>query len=205
MTDAVHALLTILDVQPSIGVGHSAGVAVLLQLALTHERAPASIVGVNSALVSINALGQVLQPFSRAMFDLDFVTDAVASLLRGGLLATTLLRSTGTVLDPAQEARYVSMLTDETRVKATLRMMSRWDLPTLGANLSRIVQPVTLVHSANEPWVPFAELLDVTRDLRARTVVDLAPAGHLIPDEKPARLAEIIAAVFAGMSAAPAG
>jgi magnesium chelatase accessory protein len=205
MTDAVHALLTALDVRPSIGVGHSAGAALLLQLALTHERAPSAIVGVNSALVSINALGQLLQPFSRAVFDFDVVTDAVAALLRGGLLARALLRSTGTVLDPAQEERYISMLTDESRVQATLRMMSRWDLPTLNANLSHIKVPVTLVHSVNEPWVPFPALLDVTRGLRRRTVFDLAPAGHLIPDEKPTRLAEIVAAAFAAITPESAG
>ncbi len=200
MTNAVSALLRTLDVQPSIGVGHSAGAAVLLQLASSHEVTPQSIIGVNSALVSINALGQIMLPFSRALFDVESVRSAVAALLRNGTIARTLLRSTGTTLDPVQEARYVAMLTDETRVGAVLRMMARWDLPALQAQFPRVRVPVTLVHSRNEPWVPFDELLEVTRTLPMRSVIDVTPAGHLIPDEQAPRLAEIIASAVASLA-----
>jgi magnesium chelatase accessory protein len=199
MADAVGALFRALNLRPAVGVGHSAGAAVLLQLASSREVTPQSIIGVNSALVSINALGQMLLPFSRALFDVDGVRSAVAALLRNGTVARTLLRSTGTALDAVQEARYVSMLTDDDRVGAVLRMMARWDLPALADTFPSISLPVTLVHSSNEPWVDFAELLDVTRALPQRIVIDLAPAGHLIPDEKPQRLAEIVASTFAAL------
>ena len=204
MTDAVGALLRTLDVHPDIGVGHSAGAAVLLQLASSHEVGPRSIIGVNSALVSINALGQMLLPFSRALFDLDVVRSTIAALLENGALARNLLQSTGTTLDPAQEARYVQMLTDESRVGAVLRMMARWDLPLLQHEFPRIDVPVTLVHSKNEPWVPFDELLTATRSLPRRSVIDMTPAGHLIPDEKPAELADVVASVFARLTAGSA-
>ena len=75
----------------AIGVGHSAGAAVLLQLALSHEVTPQSIIGVNSALVSINPLGQALLPFSRALFDLHPVRAAIAALLRNGTVAREIL------------------------------------------------------------------------------------------------------------------
>jgi magnesium chelatase accessory protein len=201
MADAVAALLRELDVRPVIGVGHSAGAAVLLRLAATREVSPQSIIGVNSALVSMNALGQLLLPFSRAMFDVDTVRNAAAALLDNGTIARMMLRSTGSPLDPAQEARYVAMLTDEMRVGAVLRMMARWDLPALLEQLPRIATPVTLVHSSNEPWVPFDALLAATRTLPHRTVIDVGPAGHLIPDEQPARLAAIVADAFATLAA----
>lgn len=200
MTDAVSALLRALDVRPRIGVGHSAGAAVLLQLASSHEVTPESIIGVNSALVSINALGLALLPFSRALFDLEPVRAAIAALLRNGTVARELLRSAGTLLDPAQEGRYLAMLTNETRVGAVLRMMSRWDLPALQERFPFIGIPVTLVHSRNEPWVPFDDLLEETHTLPMRSVIDVTPAGHLIPDEKPERLADIIASVNAALA-----
>ena len=200
MATAVAELLRALDVTPVIGVGHSAGAAVLLQLASSREVTPQSIIGVNSALVSINALGQILQPVSRTLFDFEPVRAALAALLRGGTIARTLLRSTGTALDPVQEARYVSMLTDERRVGAVLQMMARWDLPALQQTFPRIVLPVTLVHSRNEPWVPFDALMEATRTLPMRSVIDVTPAGHLIPDEKPRELAEIITANLAALS-----
>ena len=84
-------------------------------------------------------------------------------------------------------------------------MMSRWDLPALQAQFPLIRLPVTLVHSSNEPWVPFDELLGVTRTLPMRSVIDLAPAGHLIPDEKPAQLADIIVSAFAALVAPRTG
>lgn len=200
MAAAVTELLRVLGVQPDIGVGHSAGAAVLLQLASSHEVTPQSIIGINSALVSINALGQMLQPVSRTIFDFEPVRAALAALLRGGTIARTLLRSTGTALDPVQEARYVSMLTDERRVEAVLQMMARWDLPTLQQSFPRIALPVTLVHSRNEPWVPFDDLLEATRALPMRSVIDVTPAGHLIPDEKPRAVAEIITTALATLS-----
>ena len=199
MTTAVSELLRTLDVRPSIGVGHSAGAAVLLQLASSHEVTPRSVIGCNSALVSINALGQWLQPITKSLFEVEPVRAAVAALLRNGTLPRTLLRSTGTRLDAQQEARYVTLLTAEARVGAVLRMMSRWNLPALQATFPRVGVPVTLVHSRNEPWVPYDELLDATRALPMRTVVDVTPAGHLIPDEKPALLADIILSALAAL------
>ena len=202
MSNAVSALLTALSVQPVIGVGHSAGAAVLLQLVSAGEVVPRSIIGVNSALVSVNALGQLFLPVSRELLDIDVLRRGVASLLRNGLLPDALLRTTGTPLDPPQRARYVAMLTDETRVEAVLRMMVGWDLPALQAQFPRINVPVTLVHSSNEPWVAFDELLAATTTLPMRTVIDVAPAGHLIPDEHPQRLADIIASTFATLAPA---
>ncbi len=200
MADAVRTLLATLAVRNIvIGVGHSAGAAVLLQLASAHEFAPQSFIGVNSALVSVNALGQMLLPFSRELFDVDPLRAGVAAMLRNGVLPRMLLRSTGTPLDARQEARYVEMLTDETRVGAVLRMMSRWDLRRLQAQFPSLRLPVTLVHSSSEPWVPFADLLHATRALPMRAVIDLAPAGHLIPDERPQALADIIAAAYAAL------
>jgi len=193
MATAVAALLRTLDVRPSIGVGHSAGAAVLLQLAASSpEVTPRLLIGVNSALVSINALGQMLLPVSQSVFDFAPVRTGIAALLRSGTLARTLLRSAGTPLDAAQEARYVSLLADETRVGAVLRMMSRWDLPALQSTFPALRIPVTLVHSRNEPWVSFDALLAATSTLPMRTVIDLTPAGHLIPDEKPVVLADLI-------------
>jgi magnesium chelatase accessory protein len=202
MTTAVTTLLRTLDVRPGIGVGHSAGAAVLLQLAASsHEVSPQSVIGVNSALVSINALGQLLLPTSRSFFDLAPVRAGIAALLGSGAVARTVLRSTGTVLDDAQEARYVSLLTDETRVGAILRMMTRWDLAALQTTFPQLRIPVTLVHSRNEPWVSFEALLDATRALPIRSVIDMTPAGHLIPDEKPVALADVITSALATMPA----
>ena len=196
MASAVSELLRVLGVRPTIAVGHSAGAAVLLQLVSSHEVAPQSIIGVNSALVSVNALGQILLPLSRVLFDVETVRSGVAALLRNGTIARTLLRSTGTTLDAAQEARYVSMLTNERRVGAVLQMMSRWDLPLLHSTFPSVRAPVTLIHSRNEPWVDFDDLMAATHTLPVRTVIDVTPAGHLIPDEKPERVADAILAAF---------
>jgi magnesium chelatase accessory protein len=192
MATAVAALLRALDIHPSIGVGHSAGAAVLLQLASQTDIAPASFICVNSALVSVNALGQFLLPVARTVFDFSLVRDVIAASLQSGTLARRVLRTTGTPLSPEQEARYVTLLTDEMRVGAVLQMMSRWDLPQLQTTFPSIRQRVTLVHSRNEPWVHFGDLLAATATLPDRTIVDATPAGHLLPDERPELLIDVI-------------
>jgi len=197
MADAVAALLQALDAVPRIGVGHSAGAAVLLQLASAHDFAPQSIIGVNSALIPVNALGRFALPFSRALFDTSALQLMAAAVLENGAVARRLLRSAGSPLDTRQEARYVSLLADTRRVGAVFGMMTRWDLEALNATFPRLTVPLTLVHSRNEPWVPFRALLDATRSVPLRTVIDVTPAGHLIPDEKPRQLADIIASTFA--------
>ena len=199
MTTAIRALLRTLGVDPVIGAGHSAGAAVLLQLASSREVALRSIIGVNSALVSLNTLGQLFLPFSRALADFDPLRAIVGALMESGSIARSLLRSTGSPLTPEQEARYVSLLTNNDRVSAALRMMSRWDLPALLATFPSITQPVTLIHSRNEPWVPWDDLMDATRALPHRSVVDVTPAGHLIPDEQPARVATVITEAYAAL------
>lgn len=120
-----------------------------------------------------------------------------AAVLENGAVARRLLRSAGSPLDTRQEARYVSLLADTRRVGAVFGMMTRWDLEALNATFPRLTVPLTLVHSRNEPWVPFRALLDATRSVPLRTVIDVTPAGHLIPDEKPRQLADIIASTFA--------
>jgi len=197
MADAVAALVRALDAKPRIGVGHSAGAAVLLQLASAHEFKPQSIIGVNSALIPVNALGQMLLPLSRALFDTEALQLCAAAVLKSGAVARRLVRSTGSPLGADQEARYVALLADKRRVSAVLGMMTRWDLEALNATFPRLSVPLTLVHSQNEPWVPFRALLDATRSVPLRTVIDVTPAGHLIPDEKPQQLADIIASTFA--------
>ncbi|MCC7055141.1 MAG: alpha/beta fold hydrolase [Gemmatimonadaceae bacterium] len=203
MTAALADLLRTLGVAPVIAAGHSAGAAVLLQLASSREVAPRSIIGVNSALVSLNPLGQLFLPFSRALADLAPLRSVVGAVMESGTIARALLRSTGSTLDPAQEARYVALLTSGERVTAALRMMARWDLPALVATFPSIVQPVTLIHSRNEPWVPWDDLMASTRTLPDRTVVDVTPAGHLIPDEQPARVAAVITAALDALAARP--
>lgn len=200
MGDALRTLLRTLGVQPVVAAGHSAGVAVLLHLARDPSVAAQAIVGVNSALVSLNPLGQLFLPFSRALADWTPLRAMVGALMESGDIARMLLRTTGTTLDAAQEARYVSLLTNEERVSAALRMMSRWDLPALLETFPQLTLPVTLVHSRNEPWVPWADLMEATRALPRRAIVDVTPAGHLIPDEQPQRLAEIIGAVAASLA-----
>ena len=47
----------------------------------------------------------------------------------------------------------------------------------------------------------FDDLMEATRTLPARTVIDVTPAGHLIPDEKPQRVADTIAAAYESLTA----
>jgi magnesium chelatase accessory protein len=197
MSRAVDEVFTALDVSPKIGVGHSAGVAVLLHHAVTTTRpSPAAIVGVNSALVPpLQFMQNVLQPVTQSLFSISPVTSLAAHALAAGL-AKALLRSTQSTLEPAQEARYIQLLSDPARVRTAMQTMARWQLPALHALLPEVACSVHLLHSRTEPWVPWHALETATRALRDRRVTDVPGAGHLIPETHPQVVADAVRAAL---------
>lgn len=199
MAADVAALCEALDVQPALVVGHSAGAAIALRMALDVLDArlalplPRAIVGVNAALVP--------PPFAYAWYVAPFVNVVarsgplarIASAAAGSSLTRTVLSSTGSRLPDHQVELYQALFTSSERCNAVLTMMSNWDLPSLVEELPRITVPLTLVGGEGDQWVPCADTEALAACMPDVTSVRIAGGGHLVHEEQPARTVELIA------------
>lgn len=185
MSAALGALLRQLDIDPVRVAGHSAGVPILMRLALDGHIAPARIVGFNPALVPPPPFYiTFVAPLVGLLVERDMVAEGGAWLARATDVVRMMLGSSGTVLPDAQLERYRRLCEQPSHVHAALTMMSRWDLPRLLREALALRVPLELIGGTRDRWVPREALARVVERLPMARF-DTIDAGHLIPDERP--------------------
>lgn len=183
MARAIGALLAHLQLAPSLVAGHSAGVPLLIQLALDGHIAPSRIVGFNPALVAPPQLYLTfIAPFLGAIVEHDIVADSGAWLARSTSVIDLMLESSGSTLSAEQRERYRYLCSKPAHVHAAMTMMSRWDLPRLVRDAVQLRTPLHVVAGTRDRWVPAAELRRVV-DRLPSAVWHSVEAGHLIVEE----------------------
>jgi magnesium chelatase accessory protein len=196
------ALGPALGAPPAVAVGHSAGAAVLLRMALDGRLAPATpgafapafIVGVNAALEPPPALySSLLAPAIGAFASSSFVAALAARAASAPGVVRSLLRSTGSALDDDQVALYEALCRSAPRTGAVLTMMANWELGPLRDDLARVTTPVTLIAAADDGWVPPRVARDAALRLPRATVLATA-GGHLVHEVRPSAIADAILA-----------
>ena len=193
MARACGTLLTALGLSPVLAAGHSAGAAVVIRMALNGDLAPARLVGVNPALLPPPSLyRELVAPFMHRLATTRLVSAPAAALARRDGIVASLLRATRTPVMPGNRWLYEQMLGSEQRVHDVLTMMAGWSLPDLVADLPRLAVPLRLVAGTGDPWVPLAELRALARTIPGCTL-DTLPGGHLLQEEHPARIAQLLA------------
>ena len=181
-------------------VGHSLGGAVAAWLAAVHpERVGALVLVAPSAnvaslyrldrLLAMPVLGHVAAGVTLSSLGLALTSGALrrrASRLMS--LDDRYLRSAGRVmLAPAAWRAYAF----------EQRMLVR-ELPSLEARLGQISVPTTVVAGTGDRIVPAASARQLAGQIRGAELVLLGHAGHLIPQQHPQPLAELIVAAATG-------
>lgn len=188
MAHAVGALLQALGERPDVAAGHSAGVAILLRLALDRAIAPERIVGFAPALIAPPSwLVNLIAPVAAMLIDQDVVATHAARLSRHTTIIERLLDSTGSVLTRAQIANYTALFANPAHVRATLAMMTRWDVPALRRDwhTSRhtLATAVHLVAARGDRWIPLDALQRAAMGM-PRVTWQVEEGGHLVPEER---------------------
>ncbi|MBM1221726.1 alpha/beta fold hydrolase [Ponticoccus sp. SC2-23] len=188
MAEDIGKLLAQEGWRPQAIIGHSAGAAIALRMAM-EDPPPGGVIGINAALGKFRGvagwlfplMAKVLafNPFSANMFTATATPASVGKLLKG----------TGSTLDPEGEALYLRLAQDRGHVDATLSMMAQWDLDDLLAALPTIDVPVLLITGGRDTAVPPETSVQAARDLPQATVLDLDGLGHLAHEEAPERIA----------------
>ena len=187
------ALIAAQGWDPIAVVGHSAGAAIALRLAEQHPLR--AVVGLNAALGEFDGIAGWLFP---AMAKLLAATPFVAQVF-SGIFATPaktekLITSTGSTLDPAGLAQYLTLLRRAAHVDATLAMMAQWRLGELLARLPVITTPCLFITSSNDRAVPSETSQRAAARMPAAEWQDIPGFGHLLHEEAADRVTPLILA-----------
>jgi magnesium chelatase accessory protein len=196
MAEAVAGLLQTLDVRPTLVIGHSAGAAVAVRMALDARVQPRAIMGLNAALLPLRGLaGQLFSPVAKLMASSSLVPRFFSARAAEPAVLARLLASTGSTLDAEGMALYGRLVSSAGHAAGALGMMANWDLQTLAHQLSRLQSPLDLVVGARDHTVPPAQAQRVLARLPAglpSSLTQLPGLGHLAHEEQPEQVAELV-------------
>ena len=191
MAGLVGGMLRNMDFEPDIAVGHSAGAAILVQMALRGIIRPRAIIAINGALRPMRG-ASVFSPIAKLLFVNPLVPRLFAWRAGGGDATRRLLEGTGSRLDQRGIALYERLFRRPGHVAGTLGMMANWDLDRLQRNIPALKVPLVLVTAARDRAIPPRDALDIAARLPSARVIALDYGGHLVHEEAPDRLALLI-------------
>lgn len=193
-------LLAVLEVQPSAIIGHSAGAALALELAMILPKRPRAIVTVNAALEDFRGVAGWLFPAMAKMLALNpFTAPTFATMARKGDVGK-LIQSTGSEIDPVGAALYRACIGDARHVDGAITMMSQWHLSGLQSRLPDIAVPTLLLTGRKDQTVPPDGSRRAALRLPAGTHQCLGDLGHLAHEEAPEM---VLAAIREHLAPAP--
>ena len=193
MTGSLLALLRELEAEVDILVGHSAGAAIGVRLALSTCTAARGIVSLNGALLPLSGFaGQLFLPAAKLLASAPMLARAFAWRARQPGVVERLLASTGSTLDARGRELYARLACDPRHVAGALGMMARWDLTGLARELPALGLPLDLVVGSRDAMIPPTQAGRVAASVPRARVTGLIGLGHLAHEEDPAAVASII-------------
>jgi magnesium chelatase accessory protein len=194
MAKSVDALLEVLELQPSIIIGHSAGAALGARMCIDGHVAPRALISINGAFLPLGGLaGLLFPPAARLMAALPFAPGFVARRAQDPRAIKRLVSDTGSVLDADCTALYARLVSNPGHVAGALAMMANWDVRPLLRDLPALQTPLTLIAAEKDRAVPPAQALQVRAMLPTSqvTLIRMAGLGHLAHEEQPQPVAAL--------------
>ena len=192
MAKAIGELLDTLGAKPALVVGHSAGVAIAVRMALDGNASPERILSINGALQPLGGLaGQVFLPVAKLMSALPFVPSLFSWQAAQPSVLQKLMDSTGSKLDAEGMALYGQLVSNPGHAAGALGMMANWDLPQLAIDLPRLKTAISLMVGSNDQTVPprqaarMVALWPAAAAARQPQLTTLPGLGHLAHEERP--------------------
>ncbi|MCC5963932.1 MAG: alpha/beta fold hydrolase [Rhodobacteraceae bacterium] len=193
MADDLVTLCADQDWRPVAIIGHSAGAAVALRMTEVLPVPPRAVVGINAALGPFDGFAGWLFPrLAKAMSASPFVAAIVTRMASKRSQVESLLRGTGSQLSPEGVALYQRLVTDPRHIEGTLGMMAQWQLEPLVERFPQIMVPCLLIASDKDRAVPARVSRDAARVLGRALYHEIAGFGHLVHEEAPELVAEVI-------------
>ncbi len=193
MAEACGALLGVLNVEPTVVIGHSAGAAILARMCREGLLRPDALVSLNGALLPLEgARGMVFAPVSRLIGGSVLLPRTFAWLASRTPYVRKILAETGSNIDRRGADLYQRLASSPRHVASALRMMANWDLQTMGRDLQQLRTPLTLITGENDRTIPPADSQRVRALSPTARLILLPELGHLAHEENPALVAELV-------------
>ena len=197
MSRLIGALLQKLEIVPVFAVGHSAGAAVLVRMALDGRIAPQRIMSLNGALLPFPGLAAQLFPqLAKIVFLNPLAPRFFSWRARTGSAVARLMESTGSHISPEGLAYYERLLARSSHVAGALNMMANWDLESLRRDLPKLNVPLTLMVGTRDRAIPPEVSHRVARMVANAEIVTQPGLGHLAHEEAPQKVAMAIVKAF---------
>ena len=185
MAFGVAKLMGALDHAPSVIIGHSAGVAIGLQIAANQSMSELShVVGVNAALQPIEG-NNLLSPLAKLLFVNPITPRLFAWQARHTAIADKMLDATGSKLTDHQRAYYLRLFGASSPVEGALGMMANWELAPLRRQIENLDMDVTLLAALGDRMVPPTVSQSAARNSRRIAYKELLTGGHLVHETHP--------------------
>jgi magnesium chelatase accessory protein len=198
MAAGVAALLRELGVQPALIIGHSAGAAIAVQMALAQPPGLRSLVSLNGALLPLHGLaGRVFSPLAKLLAGSPLVPQFFARRAADPPRLRRLVDSTGSRIDEAGIALYGKLVADPAHVAGALAMMAHWDLQALAERLPRLQTPLHLIAADGDRTLPAGHSQRVAALLPQAQLTLLRGLGHLAHEEDPQRVWQVLQPLLA--------
>ena len=191
MAERVRQLCEAIDFEPETVVGHSAGAAVGLEMALGTDRTIKTVVGLNAALEPMQGY-TIFSPLAKMLFVNPFVPSLFASYARRPNVARRLIEQTGSELDPRGLSYYQRLFADRNHVAGALGMMASWDLNALRRRMGALRSELVLVNALDDRTVPARNAHAPAASVRSGRTITLPKGGHLVHETDAARIAHMI-------------
>lgn len=194
MAHAVATLLRQLRWAPQRVAGHSAGAAVMVQLALDGALPRAEgLLAINGALEPLPGLmGAVAPALARWAAGSQRVAHWVTRHATQPGALQHLIASTGSRLGDDGVAHYRQLLAHPGHVQGVLDMLASWRLDALQARLHELRLPLTLAAGLADRTVAPVQSLELARRLPNARFVPLPGLGHLAHEEAPAVVSALL-------------
>jgi magnesium chelatase accessory protein len=192
MAAQTRALVTSLNVDVDLIVGHSAGAALGLRLAIDGPP-PTAVVAINGALRPFaGPFAPVARGLALGLFANPLAVAAFAHGAGDMRRVERLIGGTGSRLDAQGLDLYRRLFRTRGHVAATLGMMGAWDVEPLLRDLPGLKSRLVLVAGARDAAVPPEVSREVASSVPGADLVVLEGLGHLAHEEAPDRVADVI-------------
>jgi magnesium chelatase accessory protein len=190
MAQDLASLCGALDFRPRAIIGHSAGAAIALKMAMGLPEM--KLICINPALQNFDGVAGVLFPaMARVLAAVPFTARLFSGASSSPDRVRRLIASTGSTLDDAGLELYRRLIAREEHVSGTLAMMAQWSLGGLLEQLPEIDADTLFIVGGGDRTVPPRVAEAAAERMPHARLHRMEGFGHLVHEEAPEEVAEL--------------